>query len=416
MNNFWIMLSHAYFSKLKAKSFIITTTILAVGIFIMANIGLIIDVFQGEDSTYQVAVIDESGELLPLLEEELAVLNEDITLSLATVSQEEIELQVEEGIYEGLLKLSYGPEQFPEAIYISTSLSGNVVTSSIHAALQHIQSLTAASQLDLSIDEVTLLNTPVTFTQEAIVEGARSAEELNQARGIVYILLFFIYFSVIMYANMIATEVATEKSSRVMEILISSVSPVKQMFAKIIGIGFVGLTQLSILLLVGYLSIIQNQDTLVGGFFDVFGFGDLSSSIIFYAIVFFLLGYFLYATLAALLGSLVSRIEDVQQMILPMTFLVMIGFFIAMFGLGVPDSTFITVTSYIPFFTPMVMFLRVGMLNISPVEPLLGIAILLLAIIILAIFGAKIYRGGVLMYGKSNSLKDIKKAIDLTKK
>ncbi|GAE36803.1 ABC transporter [Halalkalibacter akibai JCM 9157] len=103
-------------------------------------------------------------------------------------------------------------------------------------------------------------------------------------------------------------------------------------------------------------------------------------------------------------------------MILPLVFLVMIGFFIAMFGLGAPESSFITVTSYIPFFTPMVMFLRVGMLNISPIEPILGIAILLIGILLLALFGARVYRGGVLMYGQSNSFKDIKKAIDITKK
>jgi ABC-2 type transport system permease protein len=416
MSNFWIMLGHAYLSKLKAKSFIVTTILLAVGIAIMANIGLIIDSFQGEDRTDQVAIIDETGQLFPVLEDEMNMLNENIDLVLTTASRAELETEVEAGTYAGLLILSFGSDQLPTAVYISPSLSGNVITSTLQAALGHIQSTIAASQLDLSMEELALLNAPVMFTQESLDEGARSAEELNQARGIVYILLFFIYFSVIMYANMIATEVATEKSSRVMEILISSVSPVKQMFAKIIGIGFVGLTQLTVLLLVGYLSIMRNQEALVGGFFDVFGFGDLSAAIIIYAIVFFLLGYFLYATLAALLGSLVSRIEDVQQMILPMTFLVMIGFFIAMFGLGMPESTFVTVTSYIPFFTPMVMFLRVGMLNIPPVEPILGIVVLLVSIVILAIFGARIYRGGVLMYGKSNSFKDIKKAIELTKK
>ncbi|KHF38154.1 ABC transporter permease [Halalkalibacter okhensis] len=416
MSNFWFMLGHAYLSKLKAKSFIITTFILALGIALMANIGLIIDAFEGDDKIDQIAVIDETDQLFSALEDEVQMLNEDITLELTTDTRSEVETLVEEGVYAGLLILSYGPNQLPDAVYVSTSLSGNAITSTVHAAIQHVQSTIAASQLSLSMEELALLNAPVSFTQEAIVEGARSEEELNQARGIVYILLFFIYFSVIMYANMIATEVATEKSSRVMEILISSVSPVKQMFAKIIGIGFVGLTQLTILLAVGYLSIMRNQDDLVGGFFDVFGFGELSAAIIIYAIVFFLLGYFLYATLAALLGSLVSRIEDVQQMILPMTFLVMIGFFIAMFGLGMPESTFVTIASYIPFFTPMVMFLRVGMLNIPPFEPILGIVILLVSIVILAAFGARIYRGGVLMYGKSNSFKDIKKAIDLTKK
>jgi ABC-2 type transport system permease protein len=219
-----------------------------------------------------------------------------------------------------------------------------------------------------------------------------------------------------MYASMIAMEVATEKSSRVMEILISSVSPIRQMFAKILGIGLLSLTQLAVLLSVGYFSIKRNMSSLEGGFFDEFGFGNISLSTIAYAIIFFILGYFLYATLAAFLGSLVSRIEDVQQMITPMTLLVVAGFMIAMFGLGKPDSPFIVITSYIPFFTPMIMFLRVGMLNIPVWETALGIAILLSTIIFLAVFGARVYRGGVLMYGKSNSFKDIKKALQLTKK
>ena len=102
-----------------------------------------------------------------------------------------------------------------------------------------------------------------------------------------------------------------------------------------------------------------------GGFFEFLGFQNIPASTIIYAVIFFILGYFLYATLAAFLGSLVSRIEDVQQMITPMTMLVVAGFMIAMFGLNQPDTTFITITSYIPFFTPMLMFMRVGMLNLA---------------------------------------------------
>ena len=117
-----------------------------------------------------------------------------------------------------------------------------------------------------------------------------------------------------------------------------------------------------------------------GGFFEFLGFQNIPLSTIIYAVVFFILGYFLYATLAALLGSLVSRIEDVQQMITPMTFFVIAGFMIAMFGLNHPDTTFMTITSYIPFFTPMLMFMRVGMLTLPVWEPILGIVILVVSI------------------------------------
>ncbi|KAA0565150.1 ABC transporter permease [Rossellomorea aquimaris] len=415
MNNFFLILSHSYLSKLKAKSFIISTVIIAAALVLLANFDSIISNFS-DDDTSKIAVQDETGKLYDPLVQQLKTMNSEIELESTTQSMKEIEKKIESEELNGLLILSESPEGLPQALYKSNSLSESNVTGELQVALQNVKSSLAASILELSGDELALLSGPVAFEKEALIEGAKSEEELSQARGIVYVLLFFIYFSVIAYANMTAMEVATEKSSRVMEILISSVSPVKQMFAKIIGIGLAGLTQLAVILAVGYFTMIQKKDELVGDFFEGFGFESLSVGVIIYAVTFFLLGYFLYATMAALLGSLVSRIEDVQQMIMPMTFLIMIGFFISMFGLGNPESSFVTITSYIPFFTPMVMFLRVGMLNLPVYEPVIGIVVLLATIIILGVFGARVYRGGVLLYGKSNSYKDIKKAIDITSK
>jgi ABC-2 type transport system permease protein len=414
MNKFMIILAHSYFSKLKAKSFIISTIIIAGALILLTNFDTIISNFKGDEEE-KVVVQDETGYLYSMLKAQVTVMNDEINLTESDDSIEEIETKIEEEKVKGLLVLTEGEDGLPKAQYKSSSLSDSALTSDLQLALQNIKSSLAANKLNLSSEELATLSAPVSFEKTALTEGAKSEEELSQARGIVYVLLFFIYFSVIAYANMTAMEVATEKSSRVMEILISSVSPVKQMFAKIIGIGLVGLTQLAVILGVGYVTLLNRKDELAGGFFESFGFESLSVSVILYAVVYFLLGYFLYATLAALLGSLVSRIEDVQQMIMPMTFLIMIGFFISMFGLGNPESSFVTVTSYIPFFTPMVMFLRVGMLNLPVYEPLIGIAVLLVTIILLGVFGARVYRGGVLLYGKSNSYKDIKKAINLTK-
>ncbi|RIW30928.1 ABC transporter permease [Bacillus salacetis] len=415
MNNFFLILVHSYLNKIKAKSFIITTLIVAAGIFLLVNLQDIIESFSGDEQD-TVAVVDESGELYDQFELQLSSLNEELELEKSNENEKSLEESVEEGDYSGYLILSKDENGLPQGVYKAESIAESAIANDLQAALQGMKSAMAAENLELSPDELASLSSPVSFEREALVEGAKSEEELNQARGIVYILLFFIYFSVIVYANMIAMDVATEKSSRVMEILISSVSPVKQMFAKIIGIGLVGLTQLSVLIAIGYFALSSKGDSEMGGILEFFGFSDIPAGIIVYAVVFFLLGYFLFATLAALLGSLVSRIEDVQQMIMPMTFLIMIGFFIAVFGLGNPEAGFVTAASYIPFFTPMVMFLRVGMLNIAAWEPILGIVILLLSILFLGWFGARVYRGGVLMYGKSNSYKDIKKAIELTKK
>ncbi|HHY22533.1 MAG TPA: ABC transporter permease [Bacilli bacterium] len=184
------------------------------------------------------------------------------------------------------------------------------------------------------------------------------------------------------------------------------------------GVALLGLTQYALIFGLGFFSIQQRMSTAT----EEFGLGeiiDLQSfpiELIFYAILFFLLGYFLYATLSAMLGSLVSRIEDVQTLIAPMNMLIVVAFFIAMFGMNNPDSIIVTVTSYIPFFAPMIMFLRIGLLSLPAWEIALSIGILLASVVIMGLISARVYRGGVLMYGKFSSWKDLKKAFVMSKR
>lgn len=415
MNSFFIILWHTYFTKVKTRSFLITTILTLVLVIGLSNINRIIDYFNKSGQTVKIAVLDETGVLYEPFKKQVGLTNKSIQVYPFKGNEAAAEKAVEKGDYKGFIQLSFDSSSLPRATYKAMSIADSAVYSDLQTSLQQIKTMLAASQIHLTSAQLQKLYEPVAFKTVALEKNAKTEEQLNQAKGLVYILLFVIYFSVVMYSNMIAMEVATEKSSRVMEILISSVSPIKQMFAKILGVGLLSLTQMILILAAGYFSIKSNMSSLKGGFFDVFGFENIPAATIVYAVVFFILGYFLYATLAALLGSLMSRIEDVQQMITPMTLLVVAGFMIAMFGLGSPDSPVITITSYIPFFTPMIMFLRVGMLNIPAWQSLLGILLLLGTIVILALFGAQVYKGGVLMYGKSNSYKDIKKALQLTK-
>lgn len=415
LNSFWIIFLHTYITKLKAKSFIVSTIIIIAIVLALTNFSKITDLFDKNNNKNTFAVLDETHSLYEPFKKQVNALNKDIKLVQYNGSEKSAEKAVEKGDYQGLIQLRLNEQKLPEATFKAMSIADSSIYTDLQTGLQQLKTMITASQMSLTPVQLQKLYEPVLFEKVALEKSAKTEKQLNQARGMVYILLFVIYFAVVMYANMIAMEVATEKSSRVMEILISSVSPITQMFAKILGIGLLSLTQLAIFLTVGYISIKQNMSSLQGGFFDSFGFEHIPVETIIFAVVFFILGYFLYATIAALLGSLVSRIEDVQQMITPMTMMVAAGFMIAMFGLRKPDSSFITITSYIPFFTPMIMFLRVGMLSIPIWQSLIGAFLLLVTIIFLAIFGARVYKGGVLMYGKSNSYKDIKKALQLTK-
>ncbi|KQL55085.1 hypothetical protein AN964_17275 [Heyndrickxia shackletonii] len=415
MNKFWIMLSHTYFTRLKSKSFIITSIILLVGVLLLGNMSNIINLFTSGDMEKKIAVIDETNGVFQPFQEQLKAVNKDIQLDKVQKSEDALQKNIKNGEFDGYMVLTLDSNQMPSAVYKAKTITDSSTINDVKQALQTVKTTMAATSLKLNSDKLALLNSPISFQKVSLGDNAKSEKELAQARGLVYILLFAIYFSVLFYANMVGMEVATEKSSRVMEILISSASPTKQMFAKIFGVALLGLTQMVVLLLVGYFLIKQNLKNMTGGFFEAFGFSSTPVSTILYAVIFFLLGYLLFATLAAFLGSLVSRIEDAQQMMLPMTFVVMIGFFIAMFGLNNPESGFVTVTSFIPFFTPMIMFMRVGMLDLPVWNGIAGIVILVLSIAVLGMIGARIYRGGVLLYGKSNSLKNIKKALQMSK-
>lgn len=415
MREFWIIFKHAFLSKAKTKSFVITTAIMIAGIFLFANISKIIDTVQtmtgGGYDEQVLYVVDESGQLADRLTLQLS----GMKVEQSSESKEALIEKLTSEEIDSVLTLAVDSQGVIEAEYTTMSLMDFAIPMQIQEALQSIQTEMKAEELSLNGEQVQTLFTPIQFEQKNVSPSAKSEDELNQARVLVYVLMFVIYLSVIMYSSMIAMDVANEKSSRVMEILISSVSPVKHMFAKVLGIGSLGIVQILIYGLAGFVALKTSATEVPGGFGDFFSFSDLNVGTLIYAAVFFLLGYFLYATLAALLGSLVSRVEDVQQMIMPMTLLIVAAFIIAMTGLGNPEIGYLKYASYFPFFAPLVMFLRVGMLELPMWEPLLSIAIMLVTIFLLGWFGARVYKGGVLMYGPSRSLKDIKKAIQLGK-
>lgn len=417
MNKFWTIVGHTYFSRVKSKSFIITTAITLAIIIGFANLPSIIEMFSSdEDSSEQVLVIDEAENYNGYLEEGGLSEGTGVAFEYFEGTEEEAKKEIVDEKYDGLLVITTDENNLPEGEYFANRITETGEQAEIEQILQQLKVIVGTQEAGIDQQTLDTIYAPVTLQTEQLDDSARTAEEMNQSRSLVYVMLFVLYMTVLLYGQMIATDVATEKSSRVMELLISSAPPITHMFAKIVGIALLGLTQIIILFGGGYFAIQVNQNSAAGEFLEAMGIMDNDPVIYIYAIVFFLLGYFLYATLAAMLGSLVSRIEDVNQLIMPMVMLIVIAFIIAVAGLNMPESTIITVTSYIPFFAPMIMFLRIGMLNIPFWEVGLSIGILVLTIALFAALAARVYKGGVLMYGKSGSLKDLKRAINLSKK
>ncbi len=407
MNKFFIVLKHTFLTNLRKKSFIVTTIVSLLLLILILNLPALLANFVDEDIR-TVGIIDETQQIYEQLESEMMIYQNIVLENF--MNEESARTAYDKDDIYGYVLINSNAEEFLTAEYKADNILNTELISYLEQALSAVKFQHSAEKLHLTEEEVATLFAPLQLTKTPLGDGAKSESEIAISYIIVYILLIAIYFGVIMYGNMIAMEVAKEKSTRVMEILVSSVSPVKQMFGKILGVLLLGVLQITLILIVGFLTLRGSSGVFTLDSLTI-DFSDLPTHVIFYGILFFILGTLFYATFAAMLGSLVSRIEDLQQTIGILNFILVAAFIISIFGLTSPDSVIIVVLSYIPFFTPMVMFLRIGMTDPHVIEIVVSVVIMVISIIASSIFAAKVYKGGVLLYGKGSSLKDIRKAL-----
>jgi ABC-2 type transport system permease protein len=237
--------------------------------------------------------------------------------------------------------------------------------------------------------------------------GARGESKEGGVRQdfmVAFALLFFLYISVLFYGLFVMRGVIEEKQSRIVEIVISSVRPTQMMIGKLIGIGCVGLTQIGIW-------------AVSAGLISMFGARLLSSrgsqipsipmSLLLYFVLYFILGFFLFATLYAIVGAIVSSEEDAQQVQMPVTMLIVVPMMIFGLVMSNPNSTSSIVLSLVPFFAPTLMMLRISVTNPPVWQIILSMLIMVVTILGFLWVAAKIYRVGILMYGKRPSIAEL---------
>ena len=252
------------------------------------------------------------------------------------------------------------------------------------------------------------------FQQESVgapLEGGRpvDAQELASRSflGIVFVVLIFI--TVVIYGMWVATGVAAEKSSRVMEVMISAASPRQLLTGKVVGIGLAGLTQY-VAIAVPALLVLAFQDRIAAAILGpTWASGaplvGLTPALLATYGLFFLLGFTLFALIYAAMGAFVSRPDDLQTLSLPLSLLAMVGYLSAIMALGGGGRGITTILSFIPPFSPFVMLARVMVGTVPPWQLALSIGLLLGAILLVAIVAARIYEAGVLLYGQRAGLR-----------
>ena len=226
-----------------------------------------------------------------------------------------------------------------------------------------------------------------------------------------YIMIFALYMVILLYGQMVATNVATEKSSRAMEVLVTSAKPTSMMFGKVLASCIAGFSQLVLVFGTAILLYNVNKEALSNPL--IASIFDIPIELFIYLIVFFVLGFLIYAFMFGAIGSTASKLEDINTSVMPITFLFIIAFMVVMFSMssGSVDNTAMLVCSYIPFTSPMAMFTRICMSTVAWYEIAISIAILIGSTIGIGVLSAKIYRVGVLLYGTPPKFSTIMKTV-----
>ena len=278
------------------------------------------------------------------------------------------------------------------------------IADEIFSTVHGIETLTASG---MTYEEAgAALTAPVTHETESLGK--------DQMKNVfyTYIMIFALYMVILLYGQMVATNVATEKSSRAMELLITSAKPVNMMFGKVIASCLAGFIQL--LAVFGSAIIFYSMNKSYWGdsmiIESVFG---MPADLLIYMLIFFVLGFFIYAFLFGAIGSTASKVEDINTSVMPLTLLFVAGFLVVMFSMqgGSVDSLLMRICSYVPFTSPMAMFTRIAMSTVPFYEIALSIAVLIISVIGVGVVSAKIYRVGVLLYGTKPKISAIIKAI-----
>ena len=277
--------------------------------------------------------------------------------------------------------------------------------------------LTIADRLEragVADDEQAALFAPPDFTATAAdPDDPTDEEDFGGAILLTYVVVILTFMAILTYGNWVAQSVAEEKSNRVMELLITAATPRQLLTGKVLGTSGAGLTQYAVIILATVIGFAMNGpiSNLLGVSGELpFTLPSLDPTWILSFTAFFLLGFVLYATLYAAAGSLVSRVDDVQQAVGPLIYLAMAGYFISFFAMNVPDAGWVQLASLVPFFSPYLMPARMLQTSVAPWEVLLAIALLVVTLVLALWVASRIYSAGVLMYGQRVGVRTILRA------
>ena len=436
-----IVISREYLNRVKKKSFIWTTLLVPI-LIAGLTIGIMVAMLNTKDKAKSIAVVDASGIVMPYMTDTETIHYAD----LSAMPLDSVKTNLSALGYDGVLAVGeLDPvEKMVTADIFSPKPFGMELIDNINARLDRAVEDYRIASYDIEGLEQILKDVKANVKLHSYTISESGEEKISEA-GVYSILSMllgvFLFMFITLFGGMVMSSVIEEKSSRVVEVLVSSVKSTELMFGKIIGIALVALTQF-LLWIVLSVAIISIGGAVIG--FDKLGganptelvgtmgvnaddlaaaTGQLSDEseigtvfntlrglpygrIIGLFIVYFIFGYLLYASMFAAIGSAVENEGDTQQLQLPLTIPLLLGYMIALYAFRAPDSSIAFWGSIIPFTSPIVMISRLPF-GVAAWEIILSVALLIGTFVLCAWASAKIYRVGILMFGKKSTFKDL---------
>ena len=307
----------------------------------------------------------------------------------------------------GYLTIEANPDSSPKLTFYSNSTSDYVILSNIEKRANEIFRLKTLDRLGVSPLMAKEINKKIEMKTIKISETGES-EDKGFGFIIAFVMGFIIYMSTFAYGSVVMQSAMEEKQSRIVEVIISSVKPFDLLMGKVLGIGLLALTQFTIWgigagIIGAYGAVMVSA---MAGPGAGIGFTIPMFSIISF-VIYFMLGYLIFSTIYAAIGASVDNMQDAQQLVMPISLIVIIPIMLISFVARDPNSTLSVITSLIPFFSPILMVARIATETPPLWQILLSFAIMIGTILVMVWAAAKIYRVGVLMYGKKITLGEI---------
>lgn len=384
---------------IKRKSFIISTLIILLLIVVGFNIPNIIEGFKGEDVGEKLLIVDNEN----IFEGNLELLKQmdlDYEIEISKANFDEIKTKIENKEIEEAIIIEKQENNIKIRYIVENTTMMEDVPEDIVNTINSLYMNMQINKLDLTQEELESITPNFEFSLEQ-TEDEKASGNILAMMFMSIVLFYAIYFC----AYQVSSSITTEKTSKIMETLVTSTSPRTIVLGKTIGIGIVGLLQMIVIVGTALISAKTFLDSeLLESLLDM---SNITLYLGIITIIYFILGYFAYALLYALTGSTVSKPEDIQSANTPVAILAIMGFYLSYFTMENPTSELNLFASIFPISSPFCMPFRIMMGLANGTDVAISIILLIATILIIAKVAIKIYSNAILNYGTKMSFKDI---------